>query len=153
MNYKMRLKFACKFKLPFLHMKFKIYLYSIARVSFGIILVLSSIYNAVKYSGFLDRLDRYFSQVTIFDSNIIEAMAPLVPFEEFVIGFFLILGMFTKKALIASTVLFAFFTLFLLDANYWFCAGIHLFLCIVSIVLLRKNNYDVNSIESYRVFS
>ncbi|MEW7291181.1 MauE/DoxX family redox-associated membrane protein [Aquimarina sp. 2304DJ70-9] len=132
-------------------MKFKIYLYSITRVSFGMVLMLHSIYNAIKYSGFLDRLDRYFNRVTIFDNDIIEAMAPLVPFEEFVIGFFLILGMFTKKALMVSTVLFAFFTLFLLDANFWYCAGIHLFLCMISVILLRKNDYDLNSVESYRI--
>ncbi len=134
-------------------MKIKIYLYSFLRISFGMLLVLHSIYNAIKYSGFLDRLDQYFNKVSIFDNTVLEALAPLVPFEEFVIGFFLILGMFTKKALKVATFLFAFFTLFLLDADYLYCAGIHLILCLTSIFLLKKNNYDLSSIDSYRIVS
>ncbi|GAA4276516.1 MauE/DoxX family redox-associated membrane protein [Aquimarina mytili] len=132
-------------------MKIKIYLYSFLRISFGTLLVLHSIFNAIKYSGFLDRLDVYFNQVSIFDNTVLETLAPLVPFEEFIIGFFLILGIFTKKALKVSIALFAFFTLFLLDANFVNCAAIHLLLCATSIILLRKNNYDINSIDSYRV--
>lgn len=133
--------------------KFKIYLYRIIRISFGVLLVLNSMYNAIKYPNFLNRLDNYFDQVTVFKYDIIETFAPLVPFEEFVIGFFLILGMFLKKVLKASTLLFAFFTLFLFDANNIYCALTYLMLFIVSVVLLRKNNYDLSSVDSYKVLS
>ncbi len=126
-------------------MKLKIYLYRFIRISLGILLMFYSVYNAIKYPVFLDRLDVYFNYVSIFDLNFIEALAPLVPFEEFVLGFFLILGMFTRKALIASIVLFTFFTLFLIDANHYSFAFIYFLICLISIVLLRKNNYDINT--------
>ncbi len=124
-------------------MKIKIYLYQISRILFGIFLVLYSVYNVIRYAGFLDRLDLYFSAVSVFDFAAVEALAPLVPFEEFLIGFFLILGMFTRKVLIASAVLFAFFTVFLFDANHNTCALIHLFFFLVSMILLKKDNYDL----------
>ncbi|MCK8522650.1 hypothetical protein M0D21_13785 [Aquimarina sp. D1M17] len=126
-------------------MKFKIYLYHFIRISFGMLLVLYSVYNVIKYSGFLSRLDQYFNSASVFDVWIIEALAPLVPFEEFIIGFFLVLGMFTRKVLVVSTFLLAFFTLFLFDAGYTNCALIHLVLCTVSIILLKKDNYNINS--------
>ncbi len=131
-------------------MKFKVYLYNIIRISFGMLLVLNGTYNVIRYSGFLDRLDGYFNTVSIFDLILLESLAPLVPFEEFVIGFFLALGMFKKKTLIASMVLFGFFTVFLFDAGHNYCALIHLSFCIISMVLFKNDNYDWNSREFTR---
>ncbi len=128
-----------------LHMKLKIYLYHFTRIAFGAFLVVYSTYNVIRYSGYLDRLDGYFVSVSLFDNKVLEALAPLVPFEEFVIGFFLVLGMFTKHVLKISVVLFAFFTLFLWDAGRESCAFIHLLCCLVSLVLLKKDNYDLRS--------
>ncbi len=136
-------------------MKFKTNLYVITRVTFGMLLVLYSVYNVIKYSGFLERLDKYFSTATIFDIAAVEALAPLVPFEEFLIGFFLVMGLFTRKILIAATILFGFFTIFLFDAGHIYCALLHSILLIVSIILLKKNNYDMDSLnysrDSYQV--
>ncbi len=134
-------------------MNFKIYLYSLVRVTLGVLLVSYSLFNAIKYSVFLERLDGYFSKVSVFDIDFIEALAPLVPFEEFVIGFFLILGMFTRKVLIISILLFAFFTLFLLDADHFDLAFLHLFLCLIAILLLNKNKYDLDAVVTYRAIS
>jgi len=131
--------------------KLKTYLYRIIRISFGLLLVLYSMYNAINYPSFLIRLNSYFNKVTIFDYEIMEVLAPLIPFEEFVIGFFLILGMFLKKVLKVSALLFAFFTLFLFDANSLYCGLIYCSLSIVSIFLLRKNTHDENSLESYKL--
>ncbi|MBQ4822846.1 hypothetical protein [Aquimarina sp. MMG016] len=133
-------------------MKLRIYLYYIIRVSFGMFLVLGSIYNVIKFSGFLERLDGYFSAVTIFDVGFIESLAPLVPFEEFVIGLCLALGVFTKRVLIVAIVLFTFFSLFLLDAGKVDCAIIHLFFSIISFILLKKDNYDLTSFQYSKDF-
>ncbi|TSE03834.1 MULTISPECIES: hypothetical protein [Aquimarina] len=128
-------------------MKHKIFIYHVIRVAFGMFLVLYSIYNVIKYSEFLERLDRYFSNVTVFDTTIIESLAPLVPFEEFIIGFFITLGIFTRKALMAAIILFGFFALFLLDANYINCATVHLLFSLLAILLLKKDNYDLNTVN------
>ncbi len=136
-------------------MKLKVNLYPVLRVLFGSFLVLTSVYDVIKYSGFLTRLDTYFEEVSVFNLELLEAFAPLVPFEKFVIGFFMVLGMFKKEVLKASLILFGFFTLFLLDASYQYCALIHFGFFIISFILLKKDNYDFNSLDykkdSYRV--
>ncbi len=138
-------------------MKIRIYLYHLTRVVFGVLLVLSGTYNVIRYSEFLERLDIYFGNVTVFNIAFIETLAPLVPFEEFVIGMFLILGIFIRKALITVIILFTFFTLFLVDADCLLFAFAHLVFCGIAIVLLKKDNYDMNSInydeDSYQVIS
>ncbi|GAA4274397.1 hypothetical protein U6A24_15605 [Aquimarina gracilis] len=133
-------------------MKFGPYLYPILRILFGAFLVLTSIYDAIRYSGFLNRLDRYFERVSIFDLEFLEAFAPLVPFEKFVIGFFMILGMFKKKVLKISLGLFGFFTLFLLDASYQYCALIHFGFFITSLILLKNDNDNLSSFDHKKNF-
>ncbi len=138
-------------------MKIRIYLYHLIRVVFGGLLVLYGTYNVIKYSEFLERLEAYFSNATVFNIAFIEALAPLVPFEEFVIGMFLILKIFVRKTLIAIIILFTFFTLFMVDADCLTLALIHLFFCGIAIVLLKNDKYDLNSInydkDSYQVIS
>jgi hypothetical protein len=138
-------------------MKIRIFLYHITRVVFGVLLVLCSTYNVIRYSEFLERLDLYFGNATVFDIGFIEALAPLVPFEEFVIGMFLALGIFTRKSLIVVIILFAFFTLFLVDADCLLFAFIHLVFCGIAMLLLKNDNYDMNSInynkDSYQIIS
>lgn len=102
------------------------------------LLVVYSLYNVIKYTGFLNRLDLYFANVTLFDFGFLEAMAPLIPFEEFLIGIFLVLGISVRKVLMVTVVLFGFFTLFLFDATKLDCALIHFTLFIVSFILLKK---------------
>lgn len=130
-------------------MKFKIYFYRTLRVSLGVLLTSYSVYNTIEYNRFLERLDVYFGQATVFNISVIELLAPLVPFEEFVIGLFLTLGMSTKKVLQVLILLFGFFTLFLFDAGHWHCATIHFLILFVSLLLLLKNDYDVNSNHFY----
>ncbi|PKV49947.1 hypothetical protein ATE84_1993 [Aquimarina sp. MAR_2010_214] len=128
-------------------MKIRIYLYHFIRVTFGVLLVSYGTYNVIWYSEFLERLDIYFESATILDISFIEALAPLVPFEDFVIGMFLILGIFTRKTLITIIILFTFFTLFLVDADCLFFAFIHLALGGIAMLLLKKDNHDLNSIS------
>ena len=125
-------------------MRIIFFIYRVTRILFGMFLILTSIYNIIKYSGFLDRLDQYFNNVRVFDIVFLEAIALLVPFEEFVIGMFLVMGIFIRKVLIASIMLFFFFTLFLIDADYWNRAFVYMLFCLVAIVLLIKDNQDSN---------
>ncbi|WP_160112153.1 DoxX family membrane protein [Aquimarina sp. AU58] len=131
-------------------MKTRIYLYHLTRVIFGALLVLYGTYNVIRYSEFLERLDIYFGNVTVFNIGFIEALAPLVPFEEFLIGLFLVLGVFTRKTLIVTSILFAFFTLFLWDANSSYRAGAHLISFLITIVLIIGNTYDRNTIRYHK---
>lgn len=126
-------------------MRLRFFIYRATRILFGILLILNSIYNIIKYSGFLDRLDQYFNNTKVFDTVFLEAIAPLVPFEEFVIGMFLVMGIFIRRVLITTTLLFFFFALFLIDADYWDRAFVYLLFCMIAIVLLMKDRQDSNS--------
>ncbi len=128
-------------------MRIGFFLYHITKVLFGIILIVCGTYNVIKYSDFLNRLDTYFDTTTVFGFGLLEELAPLVPFGEFGIGMFLTLGIFTRKALLTSSVFFGFCSLFFLDSGYLPLALIHLFLCILAIILLRKKKYDLSSIR------
>ncbi|WP_299257200.1 hypothetical protein [uncultured Aquimarina sp.] len=131
-------------------MKFRIYLYTAVRILFGVFLVLHSTYNVIFYSEFLQKIDVYFSETTIFNYTLIEAFAPLVPFEEFMLGLFLVLGFFTRRVLIGAALLFSFLTFFLLDANSLKLSLIHLGFFFITLVLLRKDNYNLKSLDYSR---
>lgn len=136
-------------------MRIGFFLYKAFRLLFGMFLVLFSTYNVIGYSEFLNRVDQFFNNVRVFDIEFIETLAPLVPFVEFVIGMFLTLGIFTRKVLIATIILFTFLIVFLLDANYWYCACAHFILWTIAIILLKMNHYDRNSMsynkDSYQI--
>lgn len=118
-------------------------------------MVLTSMYHVIKYSDFLDRLNVYFDAVSVFDTNIIEALAPLVPFEKFTIGCFLALDISRRNILKAAIILFGFFTLFLIDASQWYCAGIHFGFFMISMILLQMDNHSYKSTkfskDSYQI--
>ncbi|SEL34140.1 hypothetical protein SAMN04487910_2187 [Aquimarina amphilecti] len=131
-------------------MKFRVYLYTAVRILFGAFLVLHSTYNVIIYSEFLKEIDTYFLKSTVFKYDLIEALAPLVPFEEFIIGMFLILGYYTKEVLISGSILFLFLSLFLLDANSTELSMIHLSFFILTLILWKKDNYNLKSVDYAR---
>ncbi|WP_299439622.1 DoxX family membrane protein [uncultured Aquimarina sp.] len=131
-------------------MKFRIYLYTLVRVLFGIFLALHSTYNVFFYSEFLQKIDAYFTKATLFNYNFIEALAPLVPFEEFIVGMFLTLGFFTRKVLMGAALLFLFLAFFLLDANSLELALVHLVFFFIILILWHKENYNLKSMDYLR---
>ncbi|MBP2832246.1 hypothetical protein J8281_08615 [Aquimarina sp. U1-2] len=118
-------------------MKLKILLFNLLRLCLGIFLVTTSINDVLNYTDFLGRLYQYFASVSILDIYVVEALAPLVPFEKFMIGLFLILGMSEHIMLRIAIFLFSFFTVYLIDASQWYCAGIHFLLVVSAIVLIK----------------
>ncbi|GAA0733321.1 hypothetical protein GCM10009430_47400 [Aquimarina litoralis] len=133
-----------------MYMKFKVYLYTISRVLFGLYLVVHSVYNVFIYSEFLKEINAYFEYTEWFTHPLIESLAPLVPFEEFILGMFLVLGIFTKEVLICALLLFSFISLFLLDANFPFLAIMHAMFFVISLILLQHKNYNIKSMDYNR---
>ncbi|MBW1298807.1 MauE/DoxX family redox-associated membrane protein [Aquimarina litoralis] len=131
-------------------MKFKVYLYTAIRGLLGVFLTLHAIYNVLIYTDFLVEIEMYFKTSELFNYDFIEALAPLVPFEEFILGMFLILGVFTKEVLICSLFLFAFISIFLLDANFPVLSALHMFFFMVTLLLLKKHNYNLKSMDYSR---
>lgn len=122
----------------------------ISRVLFGLYLVVHSAYNVFIYSEFLKEINDYFKHTEWFTHPLIESLAPLVPFEEYILGMFLILGIFIKEVLRCALLLFSFISLFLLDANFPFLAIIHVMFFVMSIILLKNNNYNIKSMDYNR---
>ncbi|MDH7446882.1 DoxX family membrane protein [Aquimarina sp. 2201CG14-23] len=131
-------------------MKFRVYLYTLVRILFGVFLVLHAAYNVIFYSEFLNKIDAHFTKTTIFNFSFIETLAPLVPFEEFVIGSFLALGFFTRNVLIGAIFLFSFLAFFLIDANSPELSLLHAGCFLVTLVLLKKENYNLKSADYTR---
>ncbi|WP_108803516.1 DoxX family membrane protein [Aquimarina sp. Aq107] len=131
-------------------MRFRVYLYTVVRILFGAFLTVHSTYNVIVYSEFLNEIDTYFTRITIFKYDLVEALAPLVPFEEFVLGMFLILGYFTRNTLISASILFLFLSFFLLDANSIELSILHLGFFILTLILWKKDNYNLKSMDYSR---
>ncbi|WP_298312501.1 hypothetical protein [uncultured Aquimarina sp.] len=131
-------------------MKFKIYLYAIARILFGLALTLNGVYNVIIYPKFLACLEDHFERATILDFEFIEFFLVLVPFTEFIIGLLLMIGCYTRKVLMSSVVLFLFIVMYLLDANSEIMIFVYTIFLLISGILLRKDNYNLKSMDYFR---
>ncbi|WP_299210821.1 hypothetical protein [uncultured Aquimarina sp.] len=131
-------------------MKFRIYLYAIARILFGLALTFNGAYNVIVYPKFLACLDDHFERTTILDFEIIEFFLVLVPFAEFIIGLLLMIGCYTRKVLISSIILFLFIVMYLLDANSEIMIFVYTVFLLMSGILLRKDNYNLKSMDYSR---
>ncbi|TYP72958.1 DoxX family membrane protein [Aquimarina intermedia] len=123
-------------------MRFRVFFYACSRILFGSYLVVHAAYNVFDYSSFLVQLDMFFSNASFFSFEVLEALAPLVPFVEFIIGSFLLLGFFTKPVLLTAMVLFSGTVLFLLDVKEESLVTTHITLFIVSLILFIKDDYN-----------
>jgi len=128
-------------------MRLRIYLYTAVRILFGAFLVLRSTYEVFLYADFLQKIDTYLLEITVFNLEFVELLAPLVPFGEFILGLFLVLGYFAKKTFIVATLLFCFFGLFLLDAKASELAMLHFSFMILTLLLWRKDHYNIQAID------
>jgi len=128
-------------------MRLRIYLYTAVRILFGTFLVLHSTYDVLLYADFLQQIDAYLLEITVFNLEFIEILTPLAPFGEFILGLFLVLGYFAKQTFIVATLLFCFLGLFLLDAKASELALLHFSFMILTLVLWRKDHYNIKSMD------
>ncbi|GAA0872001.1 hypothetical protein GCM10009117_11480 [Gangjinia marincola] len=129
-------------------MNIKVISYTTLRMIIGIFLVIHGFYNALFFSNFLNRLDHYFEKQDLFYNDFLIATAPLVPFEEFILGALLICGLFTKKVLYIATGLVLFFASFVLKANTYGLGMIYVFIVFISLILLLKEEYNYFSVDT-----
>jgi len=128
-------------------MKYRIFLYTLTRVLFGIVLAANGAYNVIIYPEFLTCLESFIRKTSVFDFEFVGIFLALAPFAEFLIGLLLIMGFYTRKALIFSILLFLFIALYLLDANSEIMIFVYTVFLLMSGILLRKDNYNIHSID------
>ncbi|WP_378185254.1 hypothetical protein ACE939_09590 [Aquimarina sp. W85] len=124
-------------------MKLTFLVYILPRIIFGLFLFFHGTFNVYDYSNFLLRLNSYFTKTTFFNLEILKALGPLVPFIEFIIGFFLLLDFFIKPVLWVATILFSGIILFLLDAKEESLLTTHIILLSVTLTLYINERYNL----------
>lgn len=122
-------------------------MFTIARVFTGVYLVFHSFLRTVDFNGFLNKVDVYFENLTVFNFKILYYTAPLVPFEEFALGILLALGLYTRLVLKIGVVLLAYLSLFLVDAGIYSEAICHLIMTIAFMTLYMFRAYNVRSMD------
>lgn len=128
-----------------------IFMYSIARIITGLILIIHGAHNALNFSSYMNRVEIYFTKLDYFNTAFLYQTAPLVPFEEFTLGLFIAMGFFTRKVLWAATLLYTFLVLFMLDAEAYNLIAFHVVLISIFLILDFSNKYDKHSI--FRLFT
>jgi len=122
-------------------------MYTATRVLTGAYLVFHSFLSTIDFNGFLNKVDLYFESVEVFNFQILYYTAPLVPFEEFIIGILLALGLHTKIVLKVGFVLFAYFSLFLLDAGVYSSAICHIGMTLAMATLFYFKRFNIKSMD------
>jgi len=131
-------------------MKFKVYLYKVTRILFGVALTSSGAYNVIVYSSFLLCLEDNSEKVSLFNFEFIHVFLVLVPFAKFIIGLFLTLGFYTREVLIGAVIVFLFVIMYLLDINSETIIFMYVAFLMMSGILLKKDNYNLNSMDYTR---
>lgn len=117
--------------------------YALFRMLSGSVLMVHGYLNTVFFDKYLIKVESYFAHTTYFNWIILKATSSFVPFEEFTLGLFLLLGFYTRTTLILCVALFSFLSLFLFDSLAWDNALFHLGMaCLFALLLLCHKSYD-----------
>lgn len=123
--------------------KFLTAVYAFLRMLSGSVLMVHGYLNTVFFDKYLMKVENYFAHTTHFNWVVLKATSSFVPFEEFTLGLFLLLGFYTRTALLLSLVLFAFLSLFLFDGQAWENALFHFGMaCLFALLLLCQKSCD-----------
>ncbi|UOB16931.1 hypothetical protein [Abyssalbus ytuae] len=121
----------------------KIYVvYSLSRLFAGVIMMGHGMYNAFNFKEYVHRVEVYFTKLDFFNNSFLYHTSPFVPFEEFTLGLFLVMGFKLKMALRLSVVLYTFLILFLLDAGAYNLIPFHIVLMGVFLILDYSHKYN-----------
>ncbi len=121
-------------------------MYSIIRVVTGLVLMVHGAHNVLYFSNYLNRVEIYFTRLEYFNTSFLYQTSPLVPFEEFTLGLFIAMGVFTRKSLWLAIGLYFFLILFMLDAEAYNLIAFHVALITIFLILDFNNKYDKHSV-------
>lgn len=128
------------------------YFFSLTRIIFGLFFTLSGFYHAIMYGSYLQIMHNYLDRVTLINIDILEIWGVLIPFQEFLLGSFLIFGFYTKKVLSVAIILFSFLSVLSIDMGTFEILYLQLFYIAIALLLLRRegkksSNYYSNTLE------
>jgi len=101
--------------------------YTILRVSFGANIMLHGVSRILMgHAAFLAYLTHYFEKTTVIPASILPAFATVQPWVELVLGLLLLLGLFTRFALIGGGIVITCLVIGTNLAQDWLVSGLQL---------------------------
>jgi len=123
--------------------------YALLRVVFGINIFFHGISRlAGDHAAFLAYLSQQMVHAPLLPKWILPPFAALLPWAEASVGFFLLLGLFTRFALVAGSLLMIVLMAGITLAQNWDVAGIQLIYCAIYFLLLTYRDRNLFSLDA-----
>ena len=123
--------------------------YAIMRVSFGANIMLHGVSRFfMGHAAFLAYLNHYFEKTTVIPQSTLPAFATVLPYLETGFGLLLLLGLFTRFALIAGAVVVTCLVIGTNLAQDWLVSGLQLIYAFLYYYLLAhraENKYSLDT--------
>jgi thiosulfate dehydrogenase [quinone] large subunit len=125
-----------------------VWAYTILRLSFGANIMLHGVSRLlVGHAGFLAYLNHYFEKTPLVPASLLPAFAWVLPPVETILGLLLVLGLFTRFALIAGALVLAMLVVGTNLAQDWNVAGLQLIYAFLYYYLLVHRDRNAVSID------
>lgn len=121
--------------------------FALARITLGINFLGHGLVRLPKLEVFRNWMVKYF-EGTMLPAGIVSPFATVLPFIEFALGLFLIIGMFTKQTLIASALLIIILLFGTCIKEAWDAAGSQMLYALFIAMLLFNLDYNAWSIDT-----
>ena len=124
--------------------------YTILRVSFGANIMLHGVSRILMgHAAFLAYLTHYFEKTTVIPASILPAFATVQPWVELVLGLLLLLGLFTRFALIGGGIVITCLVIGTNLAQDWLVSGLQLIYAFLYYYLLAHLGENRISIDGF----
>ena len=125
-----------------------VWAYTILRLSFGANIMLHGVSRLlVGHAGFLAYLNHYFEKTPLVPASLLPAFAWVLPPVETVLGLLLVLGLFTRFALVAGGLVLTALVIGTNLAQDWNVAGLQLIYAFLYYYLLVHRDRNTVSID------
>lgn len=122
--------------------------YALLRIVFGVNILLHGISRLVgDHAAFLAYLSQQMAKAPI-SKSLLPAFAAALPWTEATIGLLLLLGLFTRFALVAGSLVMIALMAGITLAQNWDVAGIQLIYCAIYFVLLTHRGRNFYSLDT-----
>ena len=122
--------------------------YTLLRLVFGISFFVRGLIRIGNISGFVESQVSLYKDIPVVPQLLVAAPAYLIPVVEFAVGILLILGLQTRKALIAGFLLMLPLMFGVCLLQKWDLAATQLIYCIVYFILLAGSSFNLISLDS-----
>lgn len=125
-----------------------VWAYTILRLSFGANIMLHGVSRLlVGHAGFLAYLNHYFEKTPLVPASLLPAFAWVLPPVETILGLLLVLGLFTRFALIGGALVLTALVIGTNLAQDWNVAGLQLIYAFLYYYLLIHRDRNAMSVD------